>query len=178
MALKATIYKATLDVVDLDRNYYAEHRLTLARHPSETDERLMLRLLAFALNAHERLAFGKGISDSDEPDLWLKDYTERVELWVELGQPDERVVAKACKRADRVLVYPFSPRPALWWDPIADSLARYANLSVIQVDSKSVKALGALAAPQMNLQCTIQDGEPCVRDDAGNEIPMVLTVLR
>jgi len=177
MALKSTICKATLDDVDMDRNHYAEYRLTLARHPSETDERMMLRLLAFALNADERLAFGKGISDSDEPDLWLKDLSGGIELWVELGQPDERIVAKACKRSARVVVYPYSQRPALWWDPLRDSLSRFPKLSVVQVDAGSARALGALASTDMDIQVSVQDGQVTVRDDDGAEVPVALTVL-
>ena len=102
MALKATIFKASLQVSDMDRKYYAEHALTLARHPSETDERMMLRVLAFALNAHEHLAFGKGLSDTDEPDLWQKDLTGRILHWIDVGQPDEKRLIRASGRADRL----------------------------------------------------------------------------
>mgnify|MGYP000872181110 CR=1 FL=1 len=177
MALKATIYKIDLDVVDMDRNYYAEHRLTIARHPSETDEWMMLRVLAFALNASERLEFGKGISDSDEPDLWLKDYAGDVELWIELGQPDERVVAKACKRAKAVAVYAFSARPALWWEPARAGLSRFRNLTVWHVDPKSAKALAAMAAPTASVQVTVQDGEAWARDGRGAEVRVELSRL-
>ena len=89
MAPKATVIKAELQVTDLDRHYYASHNLTLAQHPSETDERLMVRLLAFALHADERLEFGRGLSDEDEPALWKRNYSDEIELWIELGQPDE-----------------------------------------------------------------------------------------
>jgi uncharacterized protein YaeQ len=98
MALKATVVKAELQVSDMDRHYYASHNLTLAQHPSETDERLMVRLLAFALNADERLEFGKGLSSDDEPDLWRRDYTGDIELWIDLGQPDESRIRKASGR--------------------------------------------------------------------------------
>ena len=104
MALKATIFKADLHIADMARNYYAEHALTVARHPSETDERMMARILAFALNADERLAFGKGLSDADEPDLWQKDLTGAIEHWIEVGQPDEKRLLRACGRAARARV--------------------------------------------------------------------------
>jgi uncharacterized protein YaeQ len=104
MSLRPTIHKASLDVSDLDRQYYATHALTIARHPSETDERMMVRLLAFALFAEDALAFGAGLSDSDEPDLWAKDLTGDVQLWVEIGQPDPRIVRKAVRRARQVVV--------------------------------------------------------------------------
>jgi len=178
MAIKATIFKATLDVVDMDRNYYAEHRLTLARHPSETDERMMVRILAFALSAHERLEFGKGISDSGEPDLWLKGLSGDIELWIELGHPDARVVAKACKRSRRVVVYAFSSRPETWWDGVKDDLGRFGNLEVMRVDAKSAKALAALAAPTMSLQCSVQEGEVWFRDDRGAAVRVELGFMR
>src|SRR5471032_971236 len=102
MALKSTIYKANLQVADMDRHYYADHALTIACHPSETPERMMVRVLAYALNAHERLGFGKGLSDVEDPDLSLKDLTGRVQLWIEVGLPDDKTVLKACGRADAV----------------------------------------------------------------------------
>jgi uncharacterized protein YaeQ len=165
MALKATIYKAELEIVDMDRNYYATHRLTLACHPSETAERLMIRLLAFALNAHERLEFGRGISDSDEPDLWLKDLTGEIELWIELGHPDEKLLARAVGRSPRVIVYTYSANPDRWWDPIKRRFDGERKLSVVNVASSSAKELARMASATMSLQCSIQDGEAWFRDD-------------
>ena len=170
MALKATIHKAELEIVDMDRNYYATHRLTLACHPSETGERLMIRLLAFALNAHERLEFGKGISDADEPDLWLKDLAGAIELWVELGHPDERVLAKAVGRSERVVVYTYSARPELWWEPIRRRFEGERRLSVFHVDARSAEALGWMAKSSMSLQCSIQDGEIWFRDEGDGAV--------
>ena len=165
MALKATIHKAELDVVDMDRNYYATHRLTLACHPSETGERLMIRLLAFALNAHARLEFGKGIADSDEPDLWRKDLAGAIELWIELGHPDEKVLSKAIGRSPRVIVYTYSANPDRWWDPIKHRFEGERKLSVFHVRAGSAKGLAGMAAASMNLQCSIQEGEVWFRDD-------------
>jgi uncharacterized protein YaeQ len=165
VALKATIFKAELEVVDMDRNYYATHRLTLACHPSETAERLMIRLLAFALNAHERLEFGKGISDSDEPDLWRKDLAGVIELWIELGHPDEKVLAKAVGRAPRVIVYTYSANPDRWWDPIKQRFEGERKLSIFNVHAQSARDLALMAAASMNLQCSIQDGEVWFRGD-------------
>lgn len=159
MAVKATIYKADLQVSDMDRNYYQAHALTLAQHPSETEERLMVRLLAFALNASESLAFGKGISTDDEPDLWQKDLTGVIDLWIEIGQPDEQRIRKACGRAGRVLVYAFSGRSAdIWWEKNSAALERCRNLSVINVSSASSQAIAALAGRNMQVQCFVQDG--------------------
>ena len=159
MALKATICKASLQVSDMDRNYYAEHALTVARHPSETDERMMVRILAFALNAHEHLAFGKGLSDTEEPDLWQKDLTGSIEHWIEVGQPDEKRMRRACGRANRVTVYAYGNRPELWWKPLADQLERAKNLAVWRVPAPAVEALGKLAGRSMQLQCTVQEGQ-------------------
>ena len=149
----------------MDRNYYATHRLTLACHPSETGERLMVRLLAFALNADERLEFGKGISDSEEPDLWLKDLAGDIQLWIELGHPDERVLARALGRSRRVTVYAYSAKPGLWWDPIKQRFGDEKKLSVHHVSAASARDLAGMSGPSMNLQCSVQDGEIWVRDD-------------
>jgi uncharacterized protein YaeQ len=159
MALKATVCKATLQVADMDRNYYADHALTIARHPSETDERMMARILAFALNAHERLEFGKGLSEQDEPDLWQKDLTGLVEHWIEVGQPDDKRLLRACGRAGRVSVYAYGNRAELWWKPIAGKVERAKNLAVWRVPAPAVEALGKLAARSMQLQCTVQEGQ-------------------
>ena len=159
MALKATICKAALQVADMDRSYYADHALTIARHPSETDERMMARVLAFALNAHERLEFGKGLSEQDEPDLWQKDLTGLIEHWIEVGQPDDKRLLRACGRAGRVTVYAYGNRADLWWQPIADRVDRARNLAVWRVPPEAVSPLGRLAARNMQLQCTVQEGQ-------------------
>lgn len=117
MALKSTIFKANVAIADIDHGYYADHALTLARHPSETDERMMVRLVALALNAHQlndmcngdgTLAFGAGLSDPDDPDVSLTDFTGQKRLWIEVGQPEEKPILKACGKADQVVVYAFS----------------------------------------------------------------------
>lgn len=159
MALKATIFKADLQIADMDRNYYQDHALTIARHPSETDERMMMRVLAFVLNAHEALAFGKGLSADDEPDLWQKDLTGAIELWIEVGQPDEKRILKACGRAAKVLVYSYSSTSNIWWNQIGSRIERAKNLTVINVPSATSLALAEFAQRSMQLQCTIQDGQ-------------------
>jgi uncharacterized protein YaeQ len=159
MALKATICKASLQVADMDRNYYADHALTIARHPSETDERMMARVLAFALNAHERLEFGKGLSDTEEPDLWQKDLTGLIEHWIEVGQPDDKRLLRACGRAGKVTVYAYGNRADLWWKPIADKVERAKNLAVWRIPVEAVQSLAKLAGRNMDLQCTVQEGQ-------------------
>lgn len=178
MALKATIFKADLDVSDMDRQYYAAHSLTVARHPSETDDRMMVRLVAFALHAHERLELGQRMSDTDEPDLVLKDLTGAIELWIDVGQPDEARLRKACGRAKRVHVYAYSGHAVRkWWEESAAAFTRFRNLSVSSIDASAVEALGKLAAPRMSVQCMIQDGSAIVVAGSTTvEIP--LQVLR
>jgi uncharacterized protein YaeQ len=160
MALKATIFKVELIIADMERNYYHDHTLTIARHPSETDERMMVRLLAFALHADEALTFGKGLSSEDEPDLWQKDLTGAIELWIDVGLPDQRAVRKACGRAKQVCVYSYGGRTAdLWWQQCSDKLQRLENLAVINLLPESTHALARLARRNMRLDCTIQDGQ-------------------
>jgi uncharacterized protein YaeQ len=166
MALNATIYKVELQISDMDRHYYATHALTVARHPSETEERLMVRLLAFALYAEDRLEFGKGISDEDEPALWRRAYTDEIELWIEVGQPDETRIRKACGRARQVVVIGYGGNATeLWWNKIGVSLARNRNLTVLDIPAATVAELVALLQRGMRLQCLIQDGQLQVMND-------------
>lgn len=164
MALKATICKAELNIADMDRGYYADHALTLAQHPSENDERLMLRLLAFVLHAHEHLAFTKGLSDPDEPDLWQKDLTGAIDLWIDLGQPDEKRVMKACGRSRQVAVITYGNAAPIWWENIAPKLERARNLSVQRLLVSGDTPLAAFVQKNMKLQCTVQDGQLWLSD--------------
>ena len=166
MALKATIFKADLQLADMDRNYYQGHILTMARHPSETDERMMVRLLAFAIHADEALTFTKGLFDTEEPDLWLKDLTGAIKLWIEVGQPDEKRILKACGRSERVIVYSYGATSHIWWKQIAGKLERARNLTVINLPSDAAADLAQLAQRTMQLQCTIQDGQIWLTDGA------------
>ena len=160
MAIKATIFRAELQVSDLDRGHFGTHSLTLARHPSETDERMMVRLLAFALNADELLEFGRGLSAEDEPDLVKRDLTGSIEHWIEVGLPDEREVRKASGRARKVTVYTYGGRSAdLWWAQNSAALARLSNRTVVDVPEETAAALEALAERTMRIDCTIQEGQ-------------------
>jgi uncharacterized protein YaeQ len=169
MALKATIHKANVQLADMDRNVYGDHGLTIARHPSETDERMMIRLLAFALNVpasndHGALDFAKDLWDTDEPALWQKDLTEQIVQWIDVGQPDEKRMMRASSRAERVGVYGFSASTPIWWAGIATRITRASNLSVWQVPAEQSQALAALAQRTMQLQVTVQDGHVWVGD--------------
>ncbi len=177
MALKATIYKIDLQIADMDRNYYAGHNLTLARHPSETDERMMARVLMYALNAQEGIAFTKGLSESDEPEIWVKDLTGRITLWIDIGQPDETRLRKACGRAEQVVAVCCSSGCDLWWKQIENRLTRLTNLTVLQLPVASSQALAALTTRTMRLQCMVQDGEVWMSTDT-TRVPVELKRLK
>jgi uncharacterized protein YaeQ len=168
MALRATIYKAEVSVADTDRHYYASHTMTIARHPSETDLRMMVRMLAFALNADEALSFTKGLSDIDEPDVWLKDLTGSIELWIEVGQPEERRILRACGRADKVMVYCYGGHASqIWWNSVRGKLEKARNLQIINLPQDAVNAMALLARRSMSLNYTIQDGVAHVSSESG-----------
>lgn len=167
MAIKATVFKAALQIADMDRHYYADHALTLARHPSETDERMMVRLLVFALYADELLAFGKGLSSDEEPDLWQKDLTGAIERWIEVGLPDERAIRKACGRAAQVVVVSYGRAAPIWWNENRDKLQRLDNLTVLNLPTETTQALAALSSRTMQLQCTLQEGHIMMTSEAG-----------
>ena len=165
MAQKATIYKVELSVSDMDRHYYETHKLTVAKHPSETDERLMVRLVAFALNAHEHLEMTKGLSTDDEPDIWQKSLSGELDLWVALGLPSEKVVRQSSGKAKQIIVYCYGSTAQMWWDKIRNSTTRFSNLSVVNFDETETTALANLASRSMKLQVNIQEGEVMVSVD-------------
>lgn len=174
VALKSTVFKVNLQIADIDHAYYADHALTLARHPSETDERMMVRLVALALNAYKlqsvcagdgTLAFGAGLSDPNEPDVWLRDFTGQTRLWIEVGQPDDKPVAKACGKADEVMLYCFNHAAEVWWRGIESKLSRLGNLSVFRIPTVQSQALAALAQRSMQLQATVQEGQLMLGDN-------------
>lgn len=176
MAIKATIFKANLQIADMERHYYQDHALTLARHPSETDERMMVRLLAFALHAHEYLEFGQGMTADDEADLWRKDLTGAIELWIDVGLPDEKLIRKACGRSNQVIVYTYGGRAAdMWFAQHSSQFERLKNLSVFNLPMENTRAIAKLAQRNMQLQCTIQDGQVWLSD--GNDSAQVERVL-
>jgi uncharacterized protein YaeQ len=169
MALKATIYKANLQLADMDRNRYGDWDLTIARHPSETDERMLIRLLAFALNAppnndHGALEFAKDMWDSSEPALLQKDLTGQLQHWVEVGQPEEKRLLQASSRSGRVTVYSFGSSTQQWWNKMGDKIERARNLTVWQVPSAQSQSLAALANRTMKLEVTVQEGTIWVGD--------------
>ena len=168
MALGATVFRCALQISDMDRGYYATHELTIAQHPSETDERMMVRILAFALHADERLSFTRGISTDDEPDLWQRELNDDIALWIELGQPDEKRIRRACGRARKVIIYGYQTRAAtVWWAQMKAKVSRFEHLEVRLLADPIAAELGTLAERSMRLQVMIQDGEAWVSNDAG-----------
>jgi uncharacterized protein YaeQ len=167
MALKSTIYKIDLHITDMDRQYYAQHSLTLAKHPSETDERLMVRLIGFALYASDTLIFGKGLSDEDEPDLWQKDLTGSIQLWMDVGLPTEKNIRKASGRSSQVVIILYGGRIAdMWWEQNSKGLLKLNNLIVVNLPETS--SLASLIERTMNISCAIQDGQLLLSHDAGS----------
>jgi uncharacterized protein YaeQ len=160
MALKATIVKAELAIADMHRHYYHTHALTLAQHPSETTERLMLRLVAFALLADPQLQFGKGISDDSEPDLWQHSLSGEIDLWVELGLPEEKALRKASHKAKQALVLAYGGSVVdKWWQREQKAAQGLDNLVVIAIDAQSSAELANICQRTMQLQCTLQEGQ-------------------
>lgn len=173
MSLKATIYKAEIIISDMDRGYYHTHTLTLAQHPSETLERLMLRLAVFALHASEQLGFTRGLSATDEPDIWQKSATGDIELWIDLGEPDERRLRQACGRAKQVWLYTYGRGSDVWWKSMQNKMTRLKNLRVLRIATTTLAELAKLNQRYMQLQATIQDnqlwlssGDQCVLVEA------------
>jgi uncharacterized protein YaeQ len=166
MAQKATIYKVELSVSDMDRHYYETHKLTVAKHPSETDERLMVRLIAFALNARKQLEFSRGLSSDDEPDLWEKSLSGEIELWVNLGLPSEKIVRQSCGKAKEVIIYSYGGRTAeIWWNKIKNSTTRFENLKVINLAEAETSELAKQVNRSMKLQVNVQEGDLMVSVD-------------
>ena len=175
MAQKPVIFKINLQIADMERHYYNDHLLTIAQHPSETDERMMIRILAFALNASPNLSFAEGISDQNQADLWEKSDTDQIALWISVGLPDEKLIRKAVSRADKVIIYSYGGRPAeVWWSKL--KLADYKNLTVYSLASEETQALANLAARGMKMNFTIQEGEIMVANEntSINITPLVL----
>lgn len=171
MALKATIYKATINISDLDNHYYDELNLTIAQHPSESDKRMMVRLVAYILNIQERLEFTKGLSEEGEPELWVKNYTDDIELWIDLGRPDETRLRKASHKSQKVVVYSYDENASsIWWKSIATKVRDYKNLEVFSFNDEQVAGLESMVERTMQLQATIEDGQLWLSNDSLSQL--------
>lgn len=167
MALKSTIHRVELSIADIDRGYYHDHSLRIARHPSETEERMMVRLLAFAMHADPALAFGAGLSDVEEPDLWLRDDTGAIDLWIEVGLPDERRLRRACGRAARVVAISYGRNAALWWRQLPP-LDRLDRLTVVELPVAATQELAGLVQRTMRLQANASEGLWWIGNETGS----------
>lgn len=177
MALKATIYKADLQIADMNRHYYETHSLTIARHPSETEERVIARVLMFALYATKSMSFTKGLFEVDEPDVWDKDLTDAIQLWVDVGQPDEIRIKKASNRSKNVVVLSYNSSTDVWWKALESKVSRLDNVTVLQLLPETSAALTALVTRSMRMSFTIQDDEILVSTDEGS-VDVKLVVLK
>lgn len=169
MAQNATIFKAQLTIADMDRHYYADHTLTLALHPSETEERMMMRILAFIMRASEQLEFTRGLAADDEPDLWQKSYSDEIELWIDVGLPSDKRIRKACNRSKQVIILTYGSDQAVkpWLTSIQSELNRQDNLTLLRIPVEQSTALTQLASRNMNLQCNLQDNGIWISSDKG-----------
>jgi uncharacterized protein YaeQ len=174
MALKSTIHKANLQLADIDHGVYTDLALTIARHPSETEQRMMVRLVAMALHAHAvqtlcqgdaQIQFGAGLSDPDDPDVHVSDFTGRKRVWIEVGQPEDKPLVRASGRTDSVAVYAFGPAAEVWWRGIENKVVRLEKLSVWRLPSDAVAELDVLVERSMNLQASVQDGALTLSND-------------
>jgi len=176
MALKSTVFKADLQINDFDNHRYGSHQLTVAQHPSETDERMMVRILAFALHADDGLVFGRGLSSDDEPDLWQKDLTGAIRLWIDVGLPDVKTLRKAAGRSDNVVLYAYGRGAEIWMKENSAELERIPQLAVHRIGTESSQALAALTARTMSLLCSVQDGAIALSGDQGSVAVAIRTL--
>ncbi|WP_462156756.1 YaeQ family protein [Pseudoalteromonas sp. GB56] len=174
MALKATIIKARLNISDMNRHHYQEYPMTVAQHPSETEQRLMIRLLAFALNASEELQFTKGLCAEDEPELWVRELDDSISLWIDLGLPEEKRIKKACTQAKHVILYTYGENnQSVWWQKNQQKLSQFKNLTIISLAYEETQQLAAMASRSVDLTITIEDNEVWV---SNNEQTLQITL--
>lgn len=165
MALKSTIFKAQVQLSDMDRHVYESLSITVARHPSENDERMMCRLLAYLLNYHERLSFTKGLCVDEEPEIWHLSFSDEIELWIDFGLVDEKRIRKACGRAQKVMVYGYGAGDFdNWWQKTQDKVKRFDNLEIFHIPQAAIGEMVSLVNRSMDLQCTIDNGEVWLTD--------------
>jgi len=173
MALKATIYKVNIELANMDKNYYDSLQLTIAQHPSETEHRLIVRILCFILNAHPDLKFGKGISNEDEAAIWQINYSDEIELWIELGQIDDKRIKKACNKAKTTKLYCYGSSVDIWWTQVQNTMNKFDSLNIERFSQNTITPLIPLLNKTMEFQCSIQDNQLWLT--SGNETFLVET---
>lgn len=160
MALKATIFKAMINIADMDRDYYTDLNLTIAQHPSETNKRMMVRLVAYILNAADGLEFTKGLCEDNEPEVWQKNYSGDIELWIDIGRPEDKRLKSACHKAKQVLLYTYGDNAqSEWWKLYSQKVLPLSNLSIFHISDEHLLAAEALVSRTMKIQASIQDGQ-------------------
>ena len=171
MALKSKICKLKIALSDLERHYYDTINLTVAQHPSETSQRLMSRVLAFCINAEERLEFSKGLSATEEPDIWAHTLDDQLKLWIDVGEPAFERIKKATHIASTVKIYSFNSKSNIWWE-LGREKFQQLNVSVFQFDWESIQALAALQERTMDISVTINGDSAYIATQSGEcEVP-------
>ena len=176
MALKPTIYKFTIDLADLNRGKYETLELTIAQHPSESIERMMARVLAYCIDADQQLAFTRGVSAVDEPDLWLHTLDGQLSLWIDIGEPTVERVRKAVRSAKNVKIYSLNTKSDVWWNQLEDKLSGL-ELWVYRFQWTEIKSLAALVQRTMNFSVTITDNSAYIATESG-ETELAWTMLK
>ncbi|WP_305046849.1 YaeQ family protein [Geoalkalibacter sp.] len=158
MALPSTIHRAVVQLSDVDRGIYETLQVTLARHPSETAQRLVLRLLAYAVCHAPELSFTKGICAGDEPDLWIREPDGRVKLWIEVGTPEPQRLLKACRHAEQVVLLTAGPGRFRWDAQYRELLTGLDNVRVLGVDYDFVSQVATGLERSITWELTISGG--------------------
>lgn len=166
MALKPTIYKFRISLSDLNRDYYNTLNLTVAQHPSETVERMMVRVLAFCLNAQEHLVFTKGLSEIDEPDIWVRSLDDQTLLWVDVGEPAADRIKKNCRLSQEVKIYCFNSKADVWWSQIENKINQL-SASIYKFDWENIQALAAMVKRTMDVSVSITGNSIYVATESG-----------
>ena len=166
MALKSSVYKANVSLANLNTHYYEDIVLTMALHPSETEERLMYRLLAFLYSAHERLEVTVGLDNPDLPDIWQKNYTGDIEHWIDIGYPDEKKIKKAIGRSDLVSIFNYNSFKAKVWFGKNKSLLENKKVQVFHLEEEIQGSLETLVQRSMALNCMIEDNHIFLSNDS------------
>ena len=166
MAQQATPYKVHMNLTDTDRGVYEDVRMTVARHPSETGQRMIARVLAYAIWYQERLAFGRGLSEVDEPALWHKSLDDRIEHWIEVGQPDAERLTWCSRRTERTSLLAYGSL-RVWETKVVPAVAGLSNLNIAAVPEGSLDAITESLPRNIKWTVMISEGTIFITDDNG-----------
>lgn len=155
MAIKPTIYKLRMAISDFNRDYYDTVNLTIALHPSEKVERMMARIVAYCLNAQENMTFTKGLSEIEEPDIWVKALDDQISLWIDMGEPAPDRIKKSSRQAALVKVYSFNSKSDTWWEQSKNKVQQYTNVQIYQLDWQQIQTLATFVQRSMDWSLSI-----------------------